>query len=151
MTPKPNTGDRCEARLSIRVHDGAMRKLEDFVDTFAAAHGLAPDDKARTLIVLEELLTNLSKYGYPNQHKSKGLAEVTLELEGNRLTIEFSDDGHPFDPLVAASPDSAQSVRDRPVGELGLHIVRELADEVRYDRRDGRNVIRVSRRVARDC
>lgn len=136
------------AHLIVRVRNGAMRELEEFVDTFAAEHGLATDDRARTLIVLEELLTNLSRYGYPGQPEPGGEAEVTLELEGDQLTIEFGDDGQPFDPLAKAAPDFDQSVDSRPVGGLGIHMVRELADEVHYNRRDGRNVIRLTRRVA---
>ena len=56
-----------------------MRELEGFTETFAVEHGLAASDKARTLIVLEELLTNLSKYGYPDQREPNGIAEVALD------------------------------------------------------------------------
>jgi serine/threonine-protein kinase RsbW len=135
------------AHLTVRVHDGAMREVEDFVDTFAAEHGLATDDRARTLIVLEELLTNLSRYGYSGKPEAAGVAEITLELEGDKLTIEFGDDGQPFDPLAKAAPDLEQSVESRPVGGLGIHMVRELAAEVHYNRRDDRNIIRLTRRV----
>jgi anti-sigma regulatory factor (Ser/Thr protein kinase) len=124
-----------------------MRELEGFVAAFAAEHGLAPEDKARTLIVLEELLTNLSRYGYPSQYEPAGVAEVTLELEGNQLTIEFGDNGQAFDPLVRTAPNLDESVENRPAGGLGLHIVRQLADEAHYARRSGRNVVRLSRRV----
>lgn len=136
------------ALLTIRVHSEAMCELEDFVATFAAEQGLAADDKARILIVIEELFTNLSRYGYPNQSEPTGVAEVVLELEDNQLTIEFGDDGQEFDPLASAAPDLDQSADARPVGGLGLEIVRELADEVNYSRRDGRNIIRLSRRVS---
>jgi anti-sigma regulatory factor (Ser/Thr protein kinase) len=136
------------AHLIVRVLDGSIRELESFVATFAAEHGLSPDDQARTLIVLEELLTNLSRYGYPKNPEPLGEAEVTLELEGNQLTIEFGDDGQPFDPLTSEPPDFDQSVESRQVGGLGLHMVRELADEAHYSHRDGRNVVRLSRRVS---
>src|SRR5271166_111827 len=131
------------AHLTVRVHNGAMRELEGFVGTFAAEQGLADDDQARIIIVLEELLTNLSRYGYPNRPKPEGIAEVTLELEGDRLTIEFGDDGQAFDPLDRVAPDLGQPVESRRVGGLGLHMVRELAEEAHYSRRDGRNVVRL--------
>lgn len=124
-----------------------MGQLEGLVHTFAADHGLADDDKARTIVVLEELLTNLLKYGYPNQNESEGTAEVTLELRGDRLTIEFADDGCAFDPLAQAPPNFDQPVESRAVGGVGLQILRELSDEAEYVRREGRNVIRLSRRV----
>ena len=124
-----------------------MRELEGFVEKFAAEQGLAAEDRARTLIVLEELLTNLSKYGYPDRREVKGTAEVTLELEGSRLTIEFGDDGDAFDPFDRTGPDLNQAADSRPIGGLGLHMVRELAEEASYSRRDGRNVVRLCRRV----
>ena len=135
-------------RLAVRVHNGAMRELEEFVATFAAEHGLAAEDQTRTLILLEELLTNLSRYGYPNQPEPDGVAEVTLELVGNQLTIEFDDNGDAFDPLGEAKPDLNQPVESRPVGGLGLHMVRQLSEEVHYSRRNGRNIIRLSRHVS---
>lgn len=125
-----------------------MRELESLVGVFAGECGLGADDKARTLIMLEELLTNLSRYGYPEQGAREELAEVTLELEGDRLTIEFGDNGQEFNPLIKPTPDLEQSVESRPIGGLGLHMVRELAQEARYSRRDGRNIVRLSRRVA---
>jgi anti-sigma regulatory factor (Ser/Thr protein kinase) len=136
------------AHLTVRVHNGVMRELEGFVGTFAAEQGLAGDDQARIIIVLEELLTNLSRYGYPGQPQPESVAELTLELEGDRLTIEFGDDGQAFNPLDRAAPDLNESVESRPVGGLGPHMVRELADEAHYCRRDGRNVVRLSRRVS---
>jgi anti-sigma regulatory factor (Ser/Thr protein kinase) len=135
-------------RVIVRVHSGAMHELQSFVATFAAELGLAANEKARILIVIEELFTNLSRYGYPSQPGPEGVAEVTLELEGSQLTIEFSDDGQAFDPLANTALNLDQPIKTRPVGGLGLHIVRGLADEAHYSRRDGRNVIRLSRRVS---
>jgi serine/threonine-protein kinase RsbW len=146
---RPEIKPIAAARLTVHVRNVAMRELEVFVGTFAAEHGLAPDEEARTLIVLEELLTNLSHYGYPGQYEGEGIAEVTLELEGNRLTIDLIDNGRAFDPLAAAPPKLDQPVANRPVGGLGLFLVRKLADEAQYIRRDGRNVVRLRRRVSR--
>jgi anti-sigma regulatory factor (Ser/Thr protein kinase) len=135
------------ASLKVRAERGAMRELEGLVEKFAAEQGLAADDKARTLIVIEELLTNLAKYGYADRSEVRGTAEVTLELEGNRLTIEFDDDGDAFDPFGKTAPDLNQAAESRPIGGLGLHMVRELAEEATYSRRNGRNVVRLCRRV----
>ncbi len=144
----PEMKPAASARLSVRVQNVAMRELEAFVGAFAAEHGLGAEDEARTLIVLEELLTNVAHYGYPNRYAAEGLAEVVLELAENQLTIEFADDGQAFDPFAKAIPELDQAVESRTVGGLGLHMVRELSDTVAYSRRDGRNVVRLSRRVS---
>jgi serine/threonine-protein kinase RsbW len=135
--------------LTVRAQEAtATRDLEYFVEGFATAHDLARDDAYRTIIVLEELLTNLWKYGYPDRDPPEGKAEITLELQNGRLTIEFIDNGQAFDPLSSPPPDLDQTLEIRKPGRLGLHIAREFSDEARYDRRDGRNVVRLSRHVA---
>jgi anti-sigma regulatory factor (Ser/Thr protein kinase) len=136
------------ACLTVRVHNRALGELEGFVCAFEAEHRIAAEDRARTLIVLEELFTNLLRYGYPGQVEPNGLAEVTLELEDDRLTIQFADDGQAFDPFAKPAPDLDLSVESRPVGGLGLVMIRRLTDEAHYSRCDGRNVIRLTRRVS---
>jgi len=136
------------ALLGIRVGTEAICEIEDFVVTFAAEQGIAAEDKARVLILVEELFTNLSRYGYRDRAEAVGEAEVMLELDEDRLTIEFRDDGEEFNPLSSPPPEPEKPGDDELAGGLGLHIVRELADGADYRRADGRNVIRLNRRVS---
>ncbi len=135
-----------EARLTIHVGAGAMQQVRRFVTDFVANHSIAAEEQSRILIVLEELITNLEKYGYPN--RSGGNAEVALQLRGTRLAIEFVDEGDPFDPLRAAAPNLDSPLEERDLGGLGIHIVRALTDEARYRRVGERNVLRLTRQVA---
>jgi len=136
------------ALLGVRVGTEAICEIEDFVATFAAEQGIASEDKARVLILVEELFTNLSRYGYRDRSEAPGEAEVVLELDEDRLTIEFRDDGQEFNPLAGPPPEPEEPGEDELAGGLGLHIVRELADGADYERADGRNVIRLNRRVS---
>jgi serine/threonine-protein kinase RsbW len=61
--------------------------------------------------------------------------------------VVVADDGPEFDPLSAAEPDTTLGVEDRPIGGLGIALVRRLMDEVAYERRDGRNRLRFERRL----
>jgi serine/threonine-protein kinase RsbW len=137
-----------QSRLTVRADSSAMRQVDDFVATFISEQGIAADEAARILILLEELLTNLVKYGYPDRAEP-GEAEIVLELNGSRLVIEFIDDGCAFDPFAVAPPDLDEPLEARPVGGLGLHILRSLTDDSRYERRNETNVIRLSRTVAK--
>ena len=134
-----------EARLTIYVDDGAMQHVRGFVSAFVAQHAIAAAEQSRILIVLEELITNLAKYGYPN--RLGGIAEIMLQLDDTRLTIEFADDGDPFDPLNARPPKLDSALEERNPGGLGIYIVRALAEEMRYCRSGERNVLRLTRRV----
>lgn len=134
-----------EARLTFQVDSGAMQQVRGFVIDFVTRHAVASEEQSRILIVLEELLTNLAKYGYPN--RKSGSAEVVLQLDGTRLTIEFADDGDPFDPLRGPPPNLDVPLGERDLGGLGILIVRALADEARYCRVNERNVVQLTRRV----
>jgi serine/threonine-protein kinase RsbW len=135
-----------QSRLIVRADSGAMRQVDGFVATFVSEQRIAPDEASRILILLEELLTNLVKYGYADRTEP-GRAEIMLGLDGNRLEIEFIDDGCAFDPLAAPAPNLDESPETRQVGGLGLHLLRSLTHEARYERRDEHNVIRLSRIV----
>ena len=124
-----------------------MREVEGFVAAFVSEQGIAADDAARILILLEELLTNLAKYGYPDRAEP-GRAEIALALNGSRLEIEFIDDGCAFDPLAAPIPNLEEPLEQRPIGGIGLQLVRSLTDVVRYERRNNKNEIRLSRSVS---
>jgi len=134
-----------EARLTISINDAAMREVRGFVADFVARHAVATDEQHRIMLVLEELITNLVKYGY--RDRPAGSAEVILVLEESRLMLELVDDGDPFDPLEQPPPDLDAPIEERELGGLGIHIIRALADEVHYQRAGERNILQLMRRV----
>jgi serine/threonine-protein kinase RsbW len=135
-----------QSRLIIRPDSSAMPKVHAFVAAFVREQVIAQDEASRIFILLEELLTNSIKYGYPDRPEC-GRAEIVLALDGGRLEIEFIDDGCAFDPFAAPPPNLEEPLETRTPGGLGLHILRSLTDEARYERRNGNNVIRLSRVV----
>ena len=134
-----------QARLTISINDAAVREVRGFVEDFVARHAVATDEQHRIMLVLEELITNLVKYGY--RDRPAGSAEVILALEESRLMLELVDDGDPFDPLGQPPPDLDAPLEERDVGGLGIHLIRALADEVRYQRAGERNILYLMRRV----
>jgi anti-sigma regulatory factor (Ser/Thr protein kinase) len=135
-----------QSRLIIRSDSSAMPKVHAFVAAFVREQVIAQDEASRIFILLEELLTNSIKYGYPDRPEC-GRAEIVLALDGGRLEIEFIDDGCAFDPFAAPPPNLEEPLETRTPGGLGLHILRSLTDEARYERRSGNNVIRLSQVV----
>jgi anti-sigma regulatory factor (Ser/Thr protein kinase) len=92
-------------------------------------------------LVIEEVATNVYKYGGAGGEPPN--LRLDARVDGNRLTMEFNDDGVAFDPLAAPPPDLDADLEERPVGGLGVHMVRELAEHVAYTRDQDRNVLRV--------
>jgi serine/threonine-protein kinase RsbW len=131
-----------QEQLQLRVRAEAAREVQQFVANFALRHGLDKDDSARAQIVIEELITNLIKYGY--QGRKPGTAEVALLLEEGRLTIELVDDGGAFDPFNAPMPEIERPLEARVPGGMGLRIMRLLTEGTHYSRVDDRNVVRLT-------
>jgi serine/threonine-protein kinase RsbW len=124
-----------------------MLQVHGFVATFVREQEIAPEEASRILILLEELITNSMKYGYPDRPEC-GRAEIVLAFDGGRLEIEFIDDGCAFDPFAAPPPNLEERLESRTPGGLGLHILRSLTDSAQYERRNGNNVIRLLRTLA---
>ena len=135
------------ARLTVDADMAAWPALARFVEAFAAEQRLPVDERARLMVVLEELLTNLVKYGY-DAGAPRGTAHVGLAIERGLLAIDFEDDGRPFDPLGRAVDHLDKAVEDRPVGGLGLHLIRSMAQDASYSRQAGRNHLRLVRRLS---
>jgi anti-sigma regulatory factor (Ser/Thr protein kinase) len=94
-------------------------------------------------LVLEELGLNILSYGGSGADRRPEI-EIVLISEDDSLTIEVLDDGQPFNPLAdAVEPDIEAILDDRPVGGLGVHLVRTLMDDLSYQRAAGRNLLKM--------
>lgn len=133
--------------MTVQAKPAAVQQVEAFVADFAEQHRIDPGDRNRVTILLEELLTNL--YAHGSVEGSGGCtAEIALSLQEDRLTIEFSDNGKPFDPLAQPPPDLDVPLESRLPGKLGLHLLRAFVDEASYRRSGNRNVLQMVRRIA---
>ena len=120
-------------------------RLAQLVERFAADHHLPDDVLTNVNLVLDEVVSNVVKYG---RAPAEGVAaDVSLTLAGDRLTIQVSDSGIAFNPLDARPPNLDLPIMDRPVGGLGIHIVRTLAEDLNYRRENNRNHLSLSMRV----
>jgi serine/threonine-protein kinase RsbW len=119
-----------------------LARLVAFAEAFASDCGFADDERARLLIILEELFTNVVAHGNAQS------VTATLGLSRGRLTIDFVDDGQPFDPLTHSPLNLDAPGEERPIGGLGIAILRALVDKARYRRQGCRNHLRLARRIA---
>lgn len=106
-----------------------------------------PSPKAMYLVPLaiEELVTNCIHYGYDDA--GEHTIVITLSVADQTLMMTVEDDGHEFDPLAQEAPDLAGPAEDRPIGGLGIHLLRKLADGVAYERRNGTNRLTLTKRL----
>jgi anti-sigma regulatory factor (Ser/Thr protein kinase) len=118
----------------------------ELVEAFLRTHGVAPGVISTANLCLEELVANTIAYGYGDTAPHE--IEVQLAWDGATLVIDIADDGKPFDPTLAPVPDVGAALEDRPIGGLGIHLVRTLMDEVAYRREGGRNRVRLCKRLS---
>jgi anti-sigma regulatory factor (Ser/Thr protein kinase) len=123
-----------------------LRRLRAFVDAFCLESRLGERIAHSLTLVVEELLTNLVAYGY-DPGAPAGVATVSLHHEGGAVVLSFEDDGRPFDPTTRPVYDLEGTLEDRPVGGLGLHLIRTMMDEVRYARVGDRNCLILAKRI----
>jgi anti-sigma regulatory factor (Ser/Thr protein kinase) len=118
-----------------------LAALEDFV----CAHQLPPPVVQAADLALEEHLTNVMAYAYDDA----GEHTITVRLEANDsdLVIEVEDDGKPFDPTQAPEVDTSLPLEQKPIGGLGIHLIRRSMDEMAYQRKADRNVLRMTKRL----
>ena len=131
----------------LRGERGELTRLQAFADEFADGCGLPDDERSRLLLILDELFTNAVTHGH-GPHSAGGNITVALRWRTGRLGIRFVDDGPPFDPLTFGAPDLDAAGEERPIGGLGIHIVRSLVDHACYRRKDGRNHLQLVRHIA---
>ena len=120
-------------------------QLAAFVDEVCEAVGFNPAVTMQMNLALEEAVVNVMNYAYPPGIRGK----VTIDASANDVRLKFTiiDRGRPFDPTVQADVDTTLSVKERPIGGLGIHIVRQIMDSINYERIDGQNVLTLRKKL----
>ncbi len=98
-------------------------------------------------LALDEVLANIIRHGYGTG--TNGAITVSLQILADRVRIEVSDTAPPFNPLDVPPPDLEIPASERPIGGLGVFLVRQLMDSVRYDYESGRNRLWFERSLRR--
>ena len=97
-------------------------------------------------LALEEILVNISKYAYPD---NKGIIDISYEIdkENKQLKVVIKDKGKEFNPLEKEDPDLDASVEDRQIGGLGIYIVKNMVDDIKYQRSNDENILEFTKQL----
>lgn len=124
--------------LQVTTSVDELRRAQEEIEAFCNAQDWPADVVFQIGLVVEELGINVVNYAYDDGGEHEFTIAVTSAEES--LTLEIVDAGRAFDPLNdAPEPDLEASLEDRPIGGLGVYLVRTIMDELRYRREDGRN------------
>ncbi|MDR1509609.1 MAG: ATP-binding protein [Synergistaceae bacterium] len=120
-----------------------IENVYGFISRILSESGL--DAAVATLFELaaDEIFSNIVKYGYESE-ASRTAADaavyIAIHIGDDAVSMTFRDRGNPFDPLQTHPPDLSLGLDERPVGGLGIHIVKNSFDDVRYSFEEGFNV-----------
>ena len=122
-----------------------ISKLNEFVEDIGNEFSLTPDVVFNVNLVLEEAIVNVINYAYPKEkHES---IYLSAQLHGGSIVFVLTDTGMQFDPTKAPEADITLSLEDRPIGGLGIFLIRQIMNEVSYERIDGKNVLTLSKKL----
>lgn len=121
-------------------------KIEDvevvmkFVESELQSLGCSDDAWMQIKLAIDEIFGNICYYAYGSD---SGPVKVSVGMsEDNKsVLLTFSDSGIPYDPLEADIPDVELDGDERPIGGLGIFLVRELMDDITYEYKDGNNIL----------
>ena len=135
------TPERAGLRLEVENDFVDVASKQMLVHEFLRSRECPSPSIYSAELVFEEIVTNVVRHGFdaPGRH----LVTVQVDLTGDRVMLEFSDDGRPFDPTAASLQALPESIEDAKIGGLGMRLVRSMATSIRYRRVDARNVLAV--------
>ncbi len=114
--------------LRLAAEEGGLARATAFLRTGGAAAGLAEGRLGELDLVLEELFVNVARYS------GAGAVEIRYTVGPGVLEAEIADDGQAFDPLTRAEPELDLPLEKRPVGGLGIFLVRQMTRTLTYER-----------------
>ncbi len=126
--------------LSIEADVENLSAVMDFMNNTLSETNCSMKTLMQLELVVEEIFVNIANYAYG---KGKGLAVLRIELEEDppAAIFTFLDSGLPYNPLEHEDPDVTQKLEDRPIGGLGIFLVKKNVDDIRYEYQDGQNTL----------
>ena len=140
---REQTGTELTLEASIENNE----RFTDFINAELEAMECPPKTRMQIDTAVDEVLANVAAYAYGD-----GTGPVSVQISGEEdpktVLLRFTDSGKPFNPLEKEIPDTiSMSADDRPIGGLGIYLVRKLMDDVIYEYRDGKNILVLKKQI----
>ncbi|SLM32857.1 Predicted anti-sigma F protein (E-sigma F) [Desulfamplus magnetovallimortis] len=120
----------------------SLISMQEHVSSLAVEAGATAKQSLSISLIVEEIAVNIINYAYDTEESQT----ITIEFDkdSDHIYISFIDTGYAFDPLSAEEPDTTKDLNDRQIGGLGLFLVKQMADDIKYNRCDNKNILTVT-------
>lgn len=129
--------------LTLHNDIGQIASLPEFVEVLAEEAQLDQEDKFNLNLALEEAVSNVVMYAYPKG--TDGVVDIDASVNGKLVSIVITDSGKAFDPTAKEEVDINARMDERPIGGLGIHLVRTIMDTVNYERKNEKNILTITK------
>ncbi len=150
MTVAEVRGGAEEWRLTAAARLSEVPRVQESVGAILRGRGVPSRVIDDCLLIVEEVVANVVTHAYGEDPRQQLELVVRVAAEG-QVRLRFADDGPAFDPLGHPPPDLEAPLDERPVGGLGVWLVRQLAARCDYARENGQNVLTITCRPDRDA
>jgi len=121
-----------QEQLTLKNDVRELSRLADFLEQLGLRWSLEPKVLMAVNLSLEEAVSNIIFYAYEDTEEH--FIDIQFQLVETKLTLLVSDDGKPFDPLKREEPNTNLPLEERPIGGLGIHLIKKLMDTLSYER-----------------
>lgn len=136
-----------EDRLSLVLsnHLSELERMSQAVSAWCRGNAVSAATEFHVNLALDEIVSNVIRHGWKDD--SEHQLQVRISRLEDELRVEVEDDARPFNPLEVPPPDINQALEERPVGGLGIHLVRHIMDGLDYRRLDGKNLLVMKKKI----
>ena len=122
-----------------------ITRLYEFIENMGNDFSLSPDIVFNLNLVLEEAVVNIINYAYPKEEHQ--YIYLSASMKDGSIVLVLTDTGKEFDPTAAPEADITLSAEDRQIGGLGIFLIRQIMNEVKYERIEGKNVLTLEKKI----
>lgn len=148
MVEKQSSDVKLQRSVTLANDVQDIPQLAAFVDEVCEAVGFDSILTMQMNLAMEEAVVNVMNYAYPKG--TKGDVCIEAKAENGELQFMIVDSGTPFDPTAKEDVDTTLSAEERPIGGLGIFLVRQLMDDISYEYKDGKNMLTLRKKVKTD-
>ena len=141
----PMENVRLQRSLTLPNDINTIPQLNEFIDAVCEELEIDMALAMSLNLAMEEAVVNVMDYAYPEG--TEGEVDIEAIADEAQLHFTISDSGKPFDPTAKEEVDTTLSAEERPIGGLGIHLIRQLMDNISYERKDGKNILRLSKNI----